>query len=181
MKGTPSPSEYETSSTTPETRVARAADSVRTPPRTGPIQGVHPKANAIPMTSGAHGPSFDGSGWKRRSRWNSAGVPIPASQSPSSPTTIPDPISNARSCSASSLPESRDGRPESGEHERETEDERRDADEHRSQVAPLRALEVRRRQPGHHRHVTGNERKDARGEERQHARAESDENAERVG
>ena len=46
--GTPSPSEYVDSNTTPLATVADVALTVRIAPRMGPMQGVHPKPNANP-------------------------------------------------------------------------------------------------------------------------------------
>ena len=79
----------------------------------------------MPMTSGAHGPSFEGRGWKRRSRLNSAGVPIPASHSPSRHDHDPGPDLERALVLVEQLAERRDRGAERGEDEREPEDERR--------------------------------------------------------
>ena len=46
------PNEYIESKMTPFVRVASDADKARIDPSTGPIQGVHPKANAAPIKKG---------------------------------------------------------------------------------------------------------------------------------
>ena len=51
-----------------------------TAPSAGPMQGVQPKANAIPMTGGAHTPSLEGATATRRragATWDEEGRRTP--------------------------------------------------------------------------------------------------------
>ena len=77
-------------------RVARTSASPSTPPSTGPMHGVQPKAKAMPRTGGAHGPSREGRGWKRRSMRKRPGVPRPSTHTPKRITTAPDTTSSWR-------------------------------------------------------------------------------------
>ena len=56
---------------------------------TGPMQGVHPKANAMPIRGAAHSPSRDGATCQRRSRMSQAGRSNPAKTRPAQMITTP--------------------------------------------------------------------------------------------
>ncbi len=65
--GSPSPSEYTESSSTPWLTVSLVAASSSTPPSSGPTHGVQPKANAPPSSSEPSFPRPPAS-WNRTSR-----------------------------------------------------------------------------------------------------------------
>ena len=57
----------------PRPRVWVSLARLSTAASTGPMHGVHPKANAMPITGAAHSPSRDGATCQRRSRMSQAG------------------------------------------------------------------------------------------------------------
>ena len=85
-------------------RVASCSARPRTPARTGPMHGVQPKANAAPMSGGAHAPTSEGLTCRRRSIIKKAGDTKPARKIPIAITNAPAIISRPRWCSRRACP-----------------------------------------------------------------------------
>ena len=73
----------------PRPRVWVSLARLSTAASTGPMHGVHPNANAIPMSGAAHSPSWDGATCQRRSRMSQAGRTRPANSRPAAMITTP--------------------------------------------------------------------------------------------